>query len=260
MDDSAALIVFSDLDGTLLDHETYDWQPARPALTALAERGACLVLSSSKTEAEMRILQEAMGLQGAPAIVENGAGVIGLGDPAEDASDYEAIRGALAKITPTLRAEFRGFGDMTSAEVAEATGLSPEDATHAKARRFSEPGLWSGDDAAFDAFITELTHHGIHARSGGRFLTLSRGRTKADGMAKVIAAYKPAHTIALGDAPNDIEMLEAAEFGVIVANPHGPDLPPLKGEDTGRIMRTAAPGPTGWSEAVLKLLSQLTPR
>lgn len=32
------LLVFTDLDGTLLDHESYDWSPARPALNRLSVR------------------------------------------------------------------------------------------------------------------------------------------------------------------------------------------------------------------------------
>lgn len=44
-----ALILFSDLDGTLLDHDTYDWSPAQPALKQLAALEVPLVLTSSKT-------------------------------------------------------------------------------------------------------------------------------------------------------------------------------------------------------------------
>lgn len=32
------LLVFSDLDGTLLDSHSYDWQPAAPWLSRLRER------------------------------------------------------------------------------------------------------------------------------------------------------------------------------------------------------------------------------
>jgi mannosyl-3-phosphoglycerate phosphatase len=97
----------------------------------------------------------------------------------------------------------------------------------------------------------------VTARQGGRFLTLSFGGSKADRMAEVIAHYRPARTIALGDAPNDIEMLEAADIGVIVGNPHHSPLPSLQGEDTGRIIRTDRPGPVGWNRAVLALLDRL---
>jgi mannosyl-3-phosphoglycerate phosphatase len=76
-------------------------------------------------------------------------------------------------------------------------------------------------------------------------------------MAEIVAQYRPRRTLALGDAPNDIEMLEAADRGVIVANPHGTPLAPLPGEADGRISRTSKPGPEGWNAAVCAVLSGL---
>lgn len=74
------LLVFTDLDGTLLDHESYDWSPARQALNRLAALGALVVPATSKTRAEVAPLMAALGLTG-PAIVENGAGVAYLPGP-----------------------------------------------------------------------------------------------------------------------------------------------------------------------------------
>ena len=62
-------------------------------------------------------------------------------------------------------------------------------------------------------------------------------------------------SVALGDAPNDIEMLEAADRAFVVANPHGTPMPVLDGERAGRIARTTKTGPAGWNEAVLSVLS-----
>lgn len=250
------LCVFSDLDGTLLDHASYDWHPARPALRKLAQIGAPVVLASSKTAAEIVPLQRDMGLTEYPAIVENGAGLVGLGAPdTSSGNDYDALRAQLAQAPH--RYQFTGFADMTADEVAQVTGLSCKDATLAKERAFSEPGLWHGSDTARSAFLSYLAAQGINARQGGRFLTLSFGATKAAGMSKVIAQYSPAHTIALGDAPNDTEMLNAADSGIIIPNPHGTPLPPLAGESTGTITRAHLPGPAGWNAAILALLTSL---
>jgi mannosyl-3-phosphoglycerate phosphatase len=152
---------------------------------------------------------------------------------------------------------FQGFGDVTAQDVARLTGLSLPAARAAKTRQFSEPGLWKGDAGQLDTFLQAARAAGLHARQGGRFLTLSLGGTKADRMAELINRFHPRTTVALGDAPNDAEMLEAADYGFIVNNPEAPALPPLSGEDAGRIMRTNAPGPHGWAEAILALLDQL---
>jgi len=127
---------------------------------------------------------------------------------------------------------------MTTAEIATVTGLAHDAAAMAQARAFSEPGVWHGTAEQEDAFVAALSINGITARRGGRFLTLSFGKTKADRMEQIMAQFGPSPTLALGDAPNDTEMLEAAERGVTIANPHTAPLPLLKGEAKARISPT----------------------
>ena len=254
-------LVFSDLDGTLLDHHSYGHAPAAPALAALRARGIPLILASSKTAAEIAVLHAELGLGTAPAIVENGAGLWQPGEgSSQDASDYRRIRAALQALPAALRRPFTGFGDLGEKGIAMATGLPPEAARAAARRQHSEPGLWTGDDAGLLAFAAALAPQGITARRGGRFLTLSLGGTKAQMMAQVARRYGAPLTVALGDAPNDAEMIEAADLGVIVRNDHGTPLPPLDGEASGRVLRTALPGPAGWNAAILDFLKQLDRR
>jgi len=250
-------MVFTDLDGTLLDHDSYSFEPAREALDTLRRHDIPLVLSTSKTAAEVEPLHAALALGSTPVIVENGSGIY---DPRagreDDDSAYRKIRAALDDLPADLRSPFEGFGDMDVAGVVTHTGLMPEAAALARQRCHSEPGLWRGTVDAKTRFIAALAEKGITARQGGRFLTLSHGRTKADAMREVAASYGPDVTIALGDAPNDIEMLETADYGVIVRNDHATPLPPLAGEAAGRIQRTEHPGPEGWNTAVLRLLAK----
>lgn len=244
------LLVITDLDGTLLEHQTYDSTPAHPMLARLACAGVPVVLASSKAAAEIVPLQERLGLSRWPAVVENGAALSG---GAFDDSAYRRIRAVLRG----LAAPFRGFGDMSDAEVARITDLPEADAARARRRAHSEPGLWTGDAADLDAFLSALREHGIHAQQGGRFLTLSDGSTKADRMADLRARFGPDVVIALGDAPNDADMLMAADRGVIVRNAHGPGLPLLAGEEAGRILRSRAQGPAGWAEGLGRVLADL---
>ena len=252
-------IVFTDLDGTLLDHADYSWTAARPALDRLAELKVPVVLSSSKTAAEIAVLRDRMGLSHWPAVVENGAGLLEAGAiPDGPGPAYARLRAALDQLPGDLRRRFRGFGDMTTDEVARDTGLPPEAAELARRRGFSEPGHFDAGSGQLDAFLAALAPHGITGRRGGRYLTLSFGGTKADRMAEVAARFGSPPTIALGDAPNDVEMIEAADHGVIIANPHGPGLPQLPAEASGRIRRSTKPGPEGWNAMITLLLSELT--
>ena len=247
------LIVFTDLDGTLLDHHDYSWQAAAPALDKLRALGVPVVIASSKTAAEIAPLRAEIGFADCPAIVENGAGLLPAGATPDDAADdYARLRAALDTLPAELRNRFRGFGDMTDQDVADITGLPLASAALARTRAFSEPGVYEGDA---QAFTKALEQKGIHARRGGRFLTLSFGGTKADQMADIAATYGTPDTIALGDAPNDVEMLQTATHGVIIANPSGQPLPELQGEAEGRIFRSEKAGPNGWNASILKLLS-----
>ncbi|WP_328823156.1 HAD-IIB family hydrolase [Sulfitobacter sediminilitoris] len=252
------LLVFTDLDGTLISHADYRWDAAKPALDTLRAIGAGIVMASSKTAPEIIALRQQLDLEDWPAIVENGAGVLAPNSHASPPTDeYLAVRSTLNQIPANLRRQYRGFGDMDVAEIAGITGLTAEAAALAAQRAFSEPGVWSGTPEERKDFLAALAQHGVMAREGGRFLTLSFGQTKADKMAEFIATYSPRHTVALGDAPNDVEMLEAAEFGIIVANPHRKPLPLLDGERHGRVVRTTLEGPEGWNKAVLELISIL---
>lgn len=258
MTNPLSVMVFTDLDGTLIDHDTYRWDAAQEALTALKRISAAVVLASSKTAAEIGALRSELGLEGWPAIVENGAGILSPhGTTAHHGAQYDAVRSALETLPSALRECFRGFGDMTADQLVEMTGLALPQAKLAQQRAYSEPGQWLGTAQQQADFLACLLEHGVTAQQGGRFLTLSFGGNKADKLLKIVQTYQPQHTIALGDAPNDIQMLENVDFGVVVANPHRAPLPVLKGEARGHIVRTKEAGPVGWNTAVLQLLDRL---
>ena len=245
------LALFSDLDGTLLDHATYSFQAAMPAIKKLQEHRIPLVLASSKTAPEIATIRESMGMSDWPAIVENGGGILPAGQLDITQSDeYHVLHKALSSIPHTEC--FRGFADMSVDEVAELTGLSADAAALAKQRAFSEPGLFKGTDQQQSEFLAGLSRKHITAREGGRFLTLSFGHTKAGRLKEIAKKLGAQTTIALGDAPNDRELLLAADYPVIVRNVHAPDMGDIPG-----ATRTEALGPEGWNSAVLILLHNL---
>lgn len=256
------LIIFTDLDGTLIDHETYSHAAAQPALDAIRRNHVPLIMASSKTASEIAALRSELGFRHCPAIVENGAGILEA-DGEESTADNESylrLREMLNAIPTELLSKYRGFGDCTVAQIAELTGLTVEAAQLAAQRQFSEPGVWSGSPEELEQFETLIAEEGISAKRGGRFLTLSFGADKAQRMADIVARYSQRvprpMTVALGDAPNDAAMLEAADIGVIIANPRGAAIPRLAGEAEGRITRTEKEGPQGWNHAVLAIFQE----
>ena len=257
-------IVFTDLDGTLLDHDSYSFEAARPALDLLNSRGIPVILASSKTEAEMRPIAEAIGIAH-PMIVENGAGVVGLkpetrdSDP-DSSSPYKRLRDFLREIPKELSACFQGFGDWDTARIARETGLPAASADLARQRCFSEPGHFSGSESQKRTFVALLEAEGFTAVQGGRFFTLMPKTSKAERMAEVIAHYRretddTIRTVALGDAANDLAMLEAADCGIIIANPSHKPLPVTERERQGTILRSDEAGPKGWNIMIHQLVA-----
>lgn len=245
------IVLISDLDGTLLHHDNYGFDAARPALEKLRQHDIPLVLASSKTGSEIAIIRQSMGMSKWPAIVENGGGVL----PAEQSQialsdDYTKLRSTLKK-APHKEC-FHGFGDMSAAEVAKATGLSLDAATVAKQRTFSEPGKFSGSAAQRAEFLAYLEKHGISATEGGRFYTLSYGDNKARWIKEITNKLGAEKIVVLGDAPNDREMLLAADYPVIIRNDHAPDIADIPGAQF-----TNEPSPISWNNAVLALLNKL---
>ena len=98
-------------------------------------------------------------------------------------------------------------------------------------------------------------------RNGGQNIHAGGHDVWLEQIAAAYAASQPAgtqvYTIALGDAPNDAAMLDAADRGFIIANPHGTPMPELAGEAVDWITRSTLPGPAGWSESVLQALQEI---
>ncbi len=249
------VVVFTDLDGTLLDHDSYAFDAAQPALALLAAHHIPVVPVTSKTLAELTPLMQAMQLSGA-AIAENGA-VIKRADGGIDcAMDIEHAHAALRALPSELREGVYCFSDMGVAEIAALTGLTQDAAALAAKRDATEPFLWRGaDDAPPPALAAHFLAHGLELTRGGRFFHIVPPRDKAAAMGALLADYDaPPQSWALGDGPNDVAMLLAANRGALIANPHVDTKALLP--DGHTLYLSKATGPSGWRDAIEVFLAQ----
>lgn len=257
-------IVFTDLDGTLLDHDSYDWSPARPALERLRSAAIPLVPASSKTLAELEQLRSDIGLNG-PVIGENGCVLWLPGDWLDGPARVEHFGPGYAEIRAVLAQlreagfDFRGFADMNAGEVAAATGLAPRAAGLAMRREASEPLQWLGGDSDLPRFRAALAERGLRLLLGGRFLHVMGDCDKASAMRQLCDRYAArqgctVRCVALGDSPNDAEMLAAADVPIIIRRPDGSALSLPARED---VIISEAPGPEGWNQALSGVLDRI---
>jgi mannosyl-3-phosphoglycerate phosphatase len=183
---SFQLVVFTDLDGTLLDRQTYSFQAARPMINKLLRLGIPIVFNTSKTRAETEILSKRLKLNH-PFIVENGGAVFipeGCFEPAffrrlnirtlrkdrylviQLGTPYPKLRKYLEVIKKRTKAKLVGFGDLTAEQIVYFTGLKRSEATLARRREFDEPFLIDGDlELQFYKANREKTRKGKKQRS-----------------------------------------------------------------------------------------------
>ncbi|WP_017444801.1 HAD-IIB family hydrolase [Gayadomonas joobiniege] len=253
------LLVFTDMDGTLLDHDDYSWDAAKPALAELQKAEVPVICNTSKTFHEVAGLHRQMNIK-APFIVENGSAIY----PAEAHKSEETLHINGAKRADILRHlakmrekgfEFSGFNDWTQAQIIEHTGLNEADAAKSGQRDFSEPLLFNGNTEQKEEFIRLTESAGYLALQGGRFLSVQGQCDK--GVALKWLAQKYAQqwqaevlTIALGDSENDVAMLEAADVAVwIKRDKAAPQL-----SRTEQVFFATEKGPVGWNQIMAHLL------
>lgn len=156
---SIRLVIFSDLDATLLDHRTYSYRAALPVLKKVKMRGIPVVLCTSKTRAETEAVASKLDLQH-PFIVENGGAIFIPGDYFPEyvyrsarlktfrkdnyrvirfGTPYRHLRLALKMMAKKIARKLTGFGDLGAEEIALVTGLSRGEAELARRREFDEP-------------------------------------------------------------------------------------------------------------------------
>ncbi|MBJ7550451.1 HAD-IIB family hydrolase [Marinomonas ostreistagni] len=267
---TTTLLVFTDLDGTLLDHYDYNFSAANDALSSLRTLGIPCVLNTSKTYAELLELRHALRHKD-PFIVENGAAIYlpinSRFDPNPEWAQcgdfwvkaFGPNRQELIKVAQSMKSQFDfiGYHDLTKEQLMEHTGLDFNTAALSMQREFTEPLIWNDSNNALAEFRSLMEKEGIKVQKGGRFVHLmGQDCDKAIAMQWLIECYQSCtsdtvKSIALGDGENDVEMISKANIPVVVRSPvHAPPEIPNRND----VWITDSYGPKGWSEAINQAL------
>ena len=270
------LIIFTDLDGTLLDSATYSFDAAREALALLQARSIPVIVVSSKTRAEIEPLRFQLHNEH-PFIVENGGAVVVPTDyfpfPLTEAvtsgqyqvialgTPYPRLRAALKEIEKELGRELRGYGDMSVDEIAARTGLSRQEAELAKQRDYDEPFIMEGPKCREETVLEAINARALCCTRGDRFYHLMGQQDKGRAVRYLTRCYQrkasddseALTTVAIGNSLNDLPMLAAVDKPILVQQADGSY---ILGVELSGLTYAEAPGPAGWNRAILSLLQR----
>ena len=273
MDNNEIKIVFTDLDGTLLDHSTYSYSEAENALMSLRQKGIHLVLCSSKSRDEIKIYRDKL-TNNEPFISENGGAIYipekyGLKCEfdktdsgflvIEIGSEYKILKIAFEKIKRETGINVKSIADFTVDEIVKLTGLNREEACLAQKKEYSLPFIIDGNEEDVKNIKDAIQLSGFNYTEGARFAYLMGGNDKGKAVNILIDIYRKNYpetkilTVGLGDSLNDLPMLEAVDKKFLVKKELGNYEERIKVDD---LTYADGIGPIGWNKAILGLFGK----
>ncbi len=274
-------LIFSALEGALVDPRTDSYAGAEDALSKLEERKIPgTYCSTARTREEIEHIRKDLG-HNHPFITENGGGIffpdgyfslkipgvvrtarylsIAQGKP------YAEVCEALDDIAEECSVGVAGFHHMSLREIADNLGLRPRDAELARAREFDEPFYFtSADEKAIARFVETARAKGFDARRGPTFWHFSAQcdtaravRTTAQRNGE--ATHIKLSLVGIGASDLDLPWLRAADHPVLLPIHDTPIN--TAGAGAGKIRAGAKtivmgefPGAVGWNRAILDII------
>jgi mannosyl-3-phosphoglycerate phosphatase len=268
-------VVFTDLDGTLLDRLSYSYDQTLEAISLLHSKRIPIVFCSAKTRAEQEAYREELSIKD-PFIVENGGAIIVPRgyfpfrfNHHKVANDYlvielgishQEVREELKRIETEAGCHIKGFEDMSAEEIAKDTGLNLRFAALAKQREYDETFKIEDTQEKIEAVLDKIEEAGLTHTHGGKYYSAMAGNDKGKAARILIELFRrklgKMETIGIGDSENDISMLKAVDIPVLVQKPES-----LWEEmNLANIHKVEGVGPQGWSRAIHELVGGLNRR
>jgi mannosyl-3-phosphoglycerate phosphatase len=267
------LVIFTDLDGTLLDKYTYQPGPSLKSLKKCRRLNIPVIFVSGKSKAEMELIRKELN-NDSPFISENGGG---LYIPAKDfqAPDgalrigsywclrsnetIEDARNVLLKSAIQADIKVKSFNQFTASEVSELTGLNLKHSKLAKIREFDEAFVIVDETPEkLNALKEKIARHGYGYTHGGHLHHIMGNFDKGQRVQQAKELYLRINAetkfAAFGDAYNDLPMLKVVDYPYLVRKPDNTydEAVVFKG-----LTITDGVGPAGFAEAVDGLIEEL---
>ncbi len=262
MIENSSFWVVTDVDGTLMDH-SYDLTPAKEAIKSLQELSVPIILCTSKTAAEVKVIRKELDLID-PYIVENGGAIYGesltkvngkiiLGEK------YEILNNILCSISSEINYNLQPLNNLTDKQATELTGLKGNSLTLMRDRHWSMPFLNPPELIEKD-LNNCCQKYNVEIFRGNRMshmLSINSNKGKAIKELKKYAKNPNVKIIGLGDSPNDLPLLINSDIKIVIPGTKGPNIKLIDKLKSYDFTIANEPNGYGWKSEINKLIIRL---
>ena len=258
------VLIFTDLDGSLLHRDTFKFDEIKDYLRLLITRGIFIIPNTSKTEQEILEFNYDLGLS-LPFISENGSSINGLDLLNKDlpqelilSREKEILLNIFKKtVSLTLQNKCKWLSGMDTKNQSLILGLEHKKLKMALDRKYTVPFIFNGNKNEKKELIKIIKKKGLCLQEGGRVIHLTDRVNKAKALQVFVRFFKKnfknVKTIAVGDNYNDLDMLKASDFPCLVFN----DKFTLDEIPINNLIATNKPSPEGWADVIKMALVKI---
>ena len=258
------VVIFTDLDGSLLHRDTFQFDTIKDYIKSLVSKGVIIIPNSSKTEKEIEKFNEELGVN-LPFISENGSSIHGLNLITSNFPDKlvlsrdkeELLKIYENKVPEKLKEKCFQISKMSKKEKENILGQKDENLKDALDRKYTLPFLFKGDKNEKNRLLKILNSNSLTLQEGGRVYNLCDNINKVKSMNRVIKILKKTEdkikTIAVGDNFNDLDMLRNCDIPCLVFN----DQFKLYQINIENLVFSNKPSPEGWADVIKMALVKL---
>ena len=254
--------IVTDVDGTLMDH-SYNLSPAKKTIKWLQNLKIPVILCTSKTATEVELIRKEPNLSD-PYIVENGAAIYGEhlnGDKWEIilGEKYQYLETILKNLSQEVNFYLRPLNTLSDKETTQLTGLSGDSLIFMRDRHWSMPFL--NPPIPIEKKLKSLCpKYKVNIFKGNRMshlLSVNSDKGKAINKLIKFSENSTVKIIGLGDSPNDLPLLEAVDYRIVIPGINGPNLTLLNQLGKRDYITAKEPNGYGWEKEVTKLIQTL---
>ena len=258
------IVIFTDLDGSLLHRDTFQFNTIKDYIKNLVNKGIIIIPNSSKTEKEIEKFNEELGVN-LPYIAENGSSIHGLNLITSNFPDKlilsrekeEIFKIFENKVPEKLKEKCLEVSKMSKKEQENILGQKDERLKDALKRKYTLPFLFKGDKNEKNKLLKVLNSNSLTLQEGGRIFNLCDNINKVKSMNRVIKILKKTEnkikTIAVGDNYNDLDMLKSCDIPCLVFN----DQFIQDQINIENLIFSNKPSPEGWADVIKTALFKL---